>query len=106
LAFFEQLKSGGMAGLWKRRLFVDAYEQAKKDGTWNIVHDRTIPNEKYRENETLLRKSKKALENFMKMPKSTKQQFVGLYFEAKKEETRIRKLAKLIDLLEQNKKPM
>ena len=81
-------------------------ERAKKDGTWDVVHDRTIPDEKYAEFETLIRKSKKALENFSKMPQSTKQQFVGLYFEAKKEETRVRKLAKLIDLLEQNKKPM
>jgi len=83
-----------------------AIEQAKRDGTWDDVHDRTIPDEKYAESEALIGKSKKALENFRKMSKSTKQQFVGLYFEAKKEETRIRKLAKLIDLLEQNKKPM
>lgn len=85
---------------------LEVIEQAKRDGTWDIVQDRTIPAERYDEFEKLIGVSKTALENFRKMPKSTKQQFVGLYFEAKKEETRARRLAKLIDLLEQNKKPM
>jgi uncharacterized protein YdeI (YjbR/CyaY-like superfamily) len=84
----------------------EVIERAKRDGTWDIVQDRTIPDERYDEFETHISKSKTALENFRKMPKSTRQQFVGLYFEAKKEETRVRRLAKLIDLLEQNKKPM
>ena len=85
---------------------LEVVERAKRDGTWDIVQDRAIPAERYDEFEKLIRRSKTALENFRKMPKSTRQQFVGLYFEAKKEETRVRRLAKLIDLLEQNKKPM
>jgi hypothetical protein len=32
--------------------------------------------------------------------------FVGLYFDAKKEDTRKRRLEKLIGLVEENKKPM
>jgi len=44
-----------------------AIEQAKRDGTWDDVHDRTIPDEKYAEFEALIGKSKKALENFRKM---------------------------------------
>jgi len=39
------------------------------------------------------------------MPMSVKMQFVGLYKDVKKEETRIRRLAKLIGLLEQNNRP-
>ncbi|MFZ6028692.1 MAG: YdeI/OmpD-associated family protein [Chloroflexota bacterium] len=85
---------------------LEAIEQAKRDGQWDIVRDRAIPAERYDEFEKLIRSSKLALENFRKMPKSARQQFVGLYFEAKKEETRVRRLAKLIGLLEQNKKPM
>ena len=81
-------------------------ERAKTDGTWDKVQDRAIPAARHDEFEKLISKSKTALENFSKMPKSTRQQFVGLYFEAKKEETRIKRLAKLIDLLEQNKRPM
>lgn len=85
---------------------LEAIEQAKRDGKWDIVQDRTIPDERYDEFEILIGMSKTALENFRKMPKSTKQQFVGLYFEAKKEETRVNRLTKLVALLEQNKKPM
>ncbi len=85
---------------------LDVIEQAKRDGTWDIVQDREIPDERYHEFEKLIWGSKTALNNFGKMPKSTKRQFVGLYFEAKKEETRRLRLARLIDLLEKNKKPM
>jgi uncharacterized protein YdeI (YjbR/CyaY-like superfamily) len=81
-------------------------ERAKQDGTWDIVWDRTLPVEMYAEFELLIKKSPKAFENFRKMSKSTQQQFVGLYFDAKREETRIKRLAHLIDLLEQNRKPM
>lgn len=84
----------------------EVIEQAKKDGTYDIVHDREIPDEKYHEFEKLIKGNQTALDNFIKMPKSTRHQFVGLYFEAKKEETRVTRLAKLIDLLEKNKKPM
>jgi uncharacterized protein YdeI (YjbR/CyaY-like superfamily) len=83
----------------------EAIEQAKRDGMWDIVRNRTILDERYDEFEKLIKKSKTALKNFRKMPKSTKQQFVGIYFEAKKEETRIKRLAKLINLLEVNKNP-
>jgi uncharacterized protein YdeI (YjbR/CyaY-like superfamily) len=81
-------------------------ERAKKDGTWQAVHDRTIPDERFQAFEKLLHTSPAALANFRAMPKSAQGQFVGLYFDAKKEETRIKRLAQLIDLLEQNKTPM
>jgi uncharacterized protein YdeI (YjbR/CyaY-like superfamily) len=85
---------------------LEAIEQAKKDGTWQVVQDRTIPDEHYQAFEKCIGENKRALANFRAMPKSTQQQFVGLYFDAKKEETRLKRLAQLIDLLEQNKKPM
>jgi uncharacterized protein YdeI (YjbR/CyaY-like superfamily) len=85
---------------------LEMIEQAKKDGSWEVVQDRTIPEEKYGEFEKLIRKNKVALNNFKKMSQSTRRLFVGFYFEAKKKETRIKRLAKLIDLLEQNKRPM
>lgn len=81
-------------------------DQAKRDGAWDVVHDATIPAERYREFERLIEKSGLAIANFRQMPKSAQRQFVGLYFEAKKEETRNKRLAKLIDLLEQNRRPM
>ena len=83
-----------------------AIDQAKKSGGWDRVQDTTIPLERYQEFECAIEKSTLALANFRHLPKSSQRQFVGLYFEAKKEETRIKRLAKLIDLLEQNRRPM
>jgi uncharacterized protein YdeI (YjbR/CyaY-like superfamily) len=40
------------------------------------------------------------------MPPSVKKLFAGFYMDAKQEETRRRRLEKLVTLLEQNKKPM
>jgi uncharacterized protein YdeI (YjbR/CyaY-like superfamily) len=85
---------------------LEMVERAKKDGTWDAVQDRTIPDGKFLEFERLIKISRLALENFKKMPASTRRMFVGFYFEAKKEETRKKRLAHLIPLLEQNKRPM
>lgn len=85
---------------------LEVIERSKQDGTWDIVQDRSLPVERYGEFEQLIEKSPKAVENFRKMSKSTRQQFVGLYFDAKREATRVKRLAHLIDLLEQNRKPM
>lgn len=79
---------------------LEVIDQAKKDGAWDVVHEATIPAERYLEFERMIRKSRLALTNFRQLPKSAQRQFVGLFFEAKKEETRIKRLAKLIDLLE------
>lgn len=83
-----------------------AIDEAKKSGAWDVVRDSTIPAERYRDFERLIEKSKLALAHFRQMPKSAQRQFVGLFFEAKKEETRTKRLAKLIDLLEQGRRPM
>ena len=85
---------------------LEVIDRAKKDGTWDVVRDTTIPEQQYQDFERLIKKSRTALANFRQMPKSAQRQFVGLFFEAKKEETRIKRLAKLIDLLEQNRRPM
>lgn len=54
----------------------------------------------------MMEKSKLAHTNFQEMPRSAQRQFVELYFEARKEETCIKRVAKLIDLLEQRRGPM
>ena len=51
-----------------------------------------------------LGKNKKALMNFDKLASSYKRQYVGWVASAKKEETRKRRLAEIISVLEQNKK--
>jgi uncharacterized protein YdeI (YjbR/CyaY-like superfamily) len=83
-----------------------AIELAKENGLWEAKQDRDIPEEQYQAFEILIGDNSAALENYRKMPKSLKFQFVGLYFDAKREETRIKRLEKLIDLLERNKKPI
>lgn len=84
----------------------EAIERARRDGAWDAVQDGTIPEERFDEFEVLIGRSAEALANFRAMPRSTRRRFVGLYLEAKMEETRARRLASLIDLLERNRKPM
>jgi len=80
-------------------------ERAKKDGTWETLQDRSISPEEMAAFEQAIADNDLAADNFRKMPMSVKMQFVGLYKDVKKEETRIRRLAKLIGLLEQNNRP-
>ena len=51
-----------------------------------------------------LAKNKKALDNFNNLAKSYKKQYIGWITSAKREETRIRRLAEAIQLLEKNDK--
>ncbi len=80
--------------------------RAKADGTWDALQDRGIAPEDMLAFEVAISGNGVAAANFNKMPMSARMQFVGLYKDAKKEETRIRRLEKLIGLLEQNKRPM
>ncbi len=81
-------------------------ENAKKDGTWNIKQDRIISDEKYKIFESLIKSNEMAFNNYLMMAKLKKQQFVGLYFDAKREETKQKRLKELIELLERNISPM
>ena len=47
-----------------------------------------------------------ALSNFLKMPPSVQRTYTALYLDAKKEETRIKRLKNIIERLNANKKPM
>ena len=80
--------------------------RAKADGTWDTVQDRGIAPEDMAAFEVAISGNGVAATNFSKLPKSARMQFIGLYMDEKKEETRIRRLEKLIGLLEQNKRPM
>ena len=54
--------------------------------------------------EIALRSNEKALENFNKLAKSYKKQYIRWVDSAKREETRKRRLAEIINLLEKNKR--
>ena len=77
--------------------------QSKDRGTWQkspqLKRDFTIPGYV----ETALESNEKALENFNKLAKSYKKQYIGWVDSAKKEETRKRRLAEVINALEKNK---
>lgn len=85
---------------------LQAIENAKQEGTWDAPQAPTIIQEQIDTFADAVRLNSKAYDNFQKMPLSVKKQFVGLYFDARKEETRIKRLEKLLGLLELNKRPM
>ncbi|WP_335582372.1 YdeI/OmpD-associated family protein [Candidatus Formimonas warabiya] len=83
-----------------------AITEARRRGTWDIPRNEPI-NEK--EIEILIKAlsgTEKALFNFLNMPMSVKKTYTGFYLDAKKEETRIKRLEKIIERLNENKKPM
>jgi uncharacterized protein YdeI (YjbR/CyaY-like superfamily) len=84
---------------------LNAIERAKKDGEWDAPAN-PLTDEDFERFFSAIAHNRQASENFNGMPKSVQKQFVGLYRDAKKEETRIKRLEKLIGLLEQNKRPM
>lgn len=81
-------------------------QRAKEDGSWEIEDRRNISEDKYTLFESKISENSKAYENYIKMPQSIKKQFVGLYNEPKKEETKEKRLLELVHLLEENIKPM
>lgn len=85
---------------------LQAVERAKQEGIWDTPQAPSISQEQIGTFAEAVRFNSKAYDNFQKMPMSVKKQFVGLYFDAKKEETRIKRLEKLVGLLELNKRPM
>lgn len=98
----EKLIRGGLM----TELGLQAIERAKQDGTWDAPQAPSITQEQIDTFAKAICFNSKAYENFQKMPMSVKKQFVGLYLDAKKEDTRIKRLEKLVGLLELNKRPM
>jgi len=83
-----------------------AVEQAKKNGQWHKIHDKSLSETQFIEFESKLKINDLAYANYCAMSPSAKKQFVGFYFEAKQEETRQNRLEKIIGRLVQNKKLM
>lgn len=81
-------------------------EQAKKSGNWDTPKAAPINDEQVDILISALSGEELALSNFMKMPISVKRTYTALYIDAKKEDTRIKRLEKIIGRLNENKKPM
>ena len=83
-----------------------AVEQAKRDGTWDMPKQAPISDSQIDILTTALQGAQPALSNFMRMPLSVRRTYTAMYLDAKGEETRIRRLEKIIERLNENKKPM
>lgn len=81
-------------------------EQAKDSGEWHKIRTNHIAESQKMEFESLIRHNEVAYQNFLSSAPSYKKQYVGYYYEAKSEEARKRRLDKIIDRLEQNKRLM
>lgn len=83
-----------------------AIEEAKRTGNWDIPKADPISDEQVNILIDALTGADLALSNFQKMPNSVKKTYTALYLDAKKEETRVKRLQKIIERLNENKKPM
>lgn len=83
-----------------------AVKEAKTNGKWEKVQDRSISDIQETEFESKIKEFDLAYANYCAMSKSTRKQFIGFYFEAKKEDTRQKRLERIIGALEQNKRLM
>jgi uncharacterized protein YdeI (YjbR/CyaY-like superfamily) len=80
--------------------------QAQKQGTWDKPRPAPISETQIEVLIQALSEAEQALANFMKMPLSVKRTYTALYLDAKKEDTRKKRLEKIIERLNENKRPM
>lgn len=83
-----------------------AVETAKANGSWETAKRTPISEDHIARLEQALRGENVALQHYRGMSPSVRKAYAGLYADAKQEETRVRRLAKIIDRLNQNLKPM
>lgn len=83
-----------------------AVQRAKKNGCWDKKERVIITDNMVNEFEALIRGHEPAYTNYTAMSNTVKKTYIGFYFDAKKEETRIRRLAGIIERLNLNKPPM
>ena len=85
---------------------IKAIEEAKKNGTWDMPKQARVEDNQIEILIKALEGAEPALSNFLKMPLSVRKTYTAAYLDAKKEETRIRRLKYIIGRLNENKKPM
>lgn len=83
-----------------------AIEEARRSGAWDRPKPEPISEAQVEVLAKALADSPKALANFLKMAPSIKRTYTGFYLDAKAEETRRRRLAGIVERLNENKKPM
>ena len=83
-----------------------AIEEARKSGAWDRPKREPISEAQVEALTKALPADSKALANYLKMSPSVRRTYAAFYLDAKKEETRKRRLAKIVERLDENKKPM
>lgn len=83
-----------------------AIERAQELGTWDQPDSGPTTDAQVGLLIDALSENGKALANFLSMSASVQRTYAGLYLAAKKEDTRQRRLQRIIERLEQNLKPM
>ena len=84
-----------------------AIEHAKQTGAWDAASSRPVVSDA--QVEVLvkaLQGADLALSNYLKMPPSVRRTYAMAYLDAKKDETRVRRLAWIVERLNANKRPM
>lgn len=83
-----------------------AIAQAKARGCWETPQREPVTDAQVEVLVQALAGAEPALSNFLKMPPSVRRTYTALYLDAKKEDTRQARLRKIIERLNENKKPM
>ena len=83
-----------------------AINQAKETGKWDQVAANPDHAEMIKQFQRMLKDDQVARENFVKAPASYQKQIVGFYFDAKQEETKQKRLTKIVAALHANKRTM
>ena len=84
----------------------EAVKRAKEEGMWDSPKGEPITDEDVKILAEALAGRQPALDNFMNMSPSVRKTYTAFYLDAKKEETRARRLEKIADRLDKNLKPM
>ncbi len=83
-----------------------AIERAKQEGMWNSPRVKPATCEQIQVLTDAIGDNQPAFNNFAKMSPSIRRIYAGFYSDAKKDETKVRRLKKIIERLNQNLKPM
>ena len=81
-------------------------EEAKKNGMWEAPKPEPISEEQVQMLTELLKDTEPAYTNFKSMSPSVRKTYTGLYFDAKSDDAKKRRLEKIIGRLNLNLKPM
>lgn len=85
---------------------IEEINRAKENGKWNPPEAPPLSDEQIDEFMELVNGHEPAYANLLKMPPSAARTYTMHYLSAKKEETRKRRLVKIIERLDKNLKPM